>query len=248
MPIKSLVALASVIILSSFGAKAAADLETITVPVRFHIVTDMIMVKDGLEMQSWASQDDIENTILPEVNRIWRPAGIQFEVETIIEHDALDPPNKQELIDYIVESHRNSEGRSDPERITKLNELINWDLHGDDVINVYLVPYLGETSQGNARRRIKRAFVTQYSDKASRAKQPPKKFQLTEPLPFKEGSLSRTVAHEIGHIFRLGHPDRKTQTVFGMLMGGRKSGYDLTQENIETAREAAIKIADHRAP
>ena len=48
----------------------------ITVPIRFHIVSGLSMNKNGLVMESWVTAADIENTILPEVNRIWRAAEI----------------------------------------------------------------------------------------------------------------------------------------------------------------------------
>ena len=232
----------SLLILLSACLSARDDKQAkpqITVPMQFIIVTDMAMTKRGVDMQSWVTRADIEDTVLPEVNRIWAPAGISFVATNIIERDARSPPDKADLLDYIVNARRDAYGRGDPKRIRAMNQLIDWSTHDDEVINIYLVPYLGETSQGNARRRAKRVFVAQFTDKPSRAQNPPARFQLTEPRPFEIGSLSRTLAHEIGHILSLKHPDRQTQTVFGQLMGGRRAGYLLTPEQIEMARERA---------
>lgn len=43
---------------------------TTIIPLRFHIVTDMSMQKNGLEMNSWINKEDIKNTVLPKINRI----------------------------------------------------------------------------------------------------------------------------------------------------------------------------------
>ena len=231
----------TLLLLADSVAIAEAD-ATIVVPVRFHIVLDLPMKKDHLEMMSWVTKNDIENSILPEVNRIWRPAGISFVVESILNSRALSVANQAQLIDGIVNSHRDSRGKSDPKRIKKLNKLIDWTYHNSKIINVYLVPYLGEKSQGNAKPKRKRIFVGQWSDKASKGRKPPEKFQLTEPLPFKTGSISRTIAHEIGHVLGLKHPARATQSAFDLLMGGKRAGYSLTQKEIEFARKKAAKI------
>lgn len=214
----------------------------VVVPVKFHIVTDMPMTKDGLVMDSWVSEADIKETVLPEINRIWAPAGISFKSEKISFSRSLAPDNKTDLVNYIVQAGRDSAGKSDPERIRKLNQLIDWSQHSQTAINVYLVPYLGETSQGNARRKSKRIFLGQYSDKSTRAKRPPKPAKLTEDRPFQIGSLSRTLAHEIGHILRLKHPDKKTQAEFQLLMGGKKQGYTLRRQDKETALRSAQEL------
>lgn len=180
------------IVLFAFGiVDIASGNSTITVPVRFHIVAGLSMEKDGLEMRCWVTKDDIENTLLPEVNRIWQPAGISFATESIFQSHALNSPDQALLIDGIVNSHRDSRGKSDPNRIKELNKLINWEKHHLRIINIYLVPYLGEKSQGNAKPKRKRIFIGQWSDKASKARRIPEKFQLTESRPFKKGSLSR---------------------------------------------------------
>lgn len=196
-------------------------------------------------MYSWVRAEDVSNTIMPEINRIWRKAGIVFKLENIFQNPGTNPQDKSKLIVDIIDARRDSQGKSDPKRIKKLNKLINWDNLHPNAINVYLVPYLGEKSQGNAKPRHRLVLIGQWTDKSSKARNAPEKFQLTESMPFKKGSLSRTVAHEIGHVLGLKHPDKKTQSTFGLLMGGKKAGYSLTQTEIETARRNAVKILNY---
>ena len=212
-------ALASNAISNVSAAHAEAEL---VVPIRFHIVKNMPMKKDGLTMRSWVSRADIISTILPEVNRIWRPASISFVEEKTLHSAAREHPKKAALIEFIVNSRRDSQGKSNPKRIKKLKKLIDWEQHNPDAINIYFVPYLGERSQGNAKRKRRRIFLAQWTDKASKAKKLPEKFQLVETRPFQKGSLSRTLAHEIGHILGLKHPNESNQTEFQLLMGGQK--------------------------
>ncbi|MGE0682779.1 MAG: hypothetical protein AB7P69_17985 [Candidatus Binatia bacterium] len=201
------------------------------------------MEKDGLAMQSWMTENDIEKTILPEVNRIWRAAGVTFTLEKVIDGSALSPPDQRQLLDDIVSAHRNHKGKSDPQRIKKLSRLIDFTSESPVSIHIYLVPYLGETSQGHTQRRHRRIFIGQWSDKASKAREKPERVLLTEERPFQQGSLSRTVAHELGHVLGLKHPHKATQTVFGLLMGGKRPGYSLTPQEIEQARRQAAALS-----
>ena len=57
-------------------------------------------------------------------------------------------------------------------------------------------------------------------------------------------SIARTCAHELGHNLLLQHPDKTTQTKFNRLMGGRRSGYQVTAEEISLARQVASGRAE----
>jgi hypothetical protein len=65
---------------------------------------------------------------------------------------------------------------------------------------------------------------------------------LVEGGNFKQGSFSRTVAHELGHVVGLKHPLPNVPP-FHRLMGGSKPGNDLTEEEKTTAWKTASGLA-----
>ncbi|MCB9066185.1 MAG: hypothetical protein H6629_00055 [Calditrichae bacterium] len=134
---------------SAFGQEPSSE-QPILLEISFHIASDLEMVKDGLRMKSWISEKDIREVVLPEVNRIWQFANIQFQIEQITIDKTTNPPNKSGLIAGIVSAERDENGKSDSKRIKKLNKLFNYDPVKPSLIHIFLVPYLGEASQGNA--------------------------------------------------------------------------------------------------
>ena len=81
-------------------------------------------------------------------------------------------------------------------------------------------------------------------EKFNRGSLSKQKFTLMERKQrFKIGSISRTLAHEVGHLLGLSHPDPKTQKKYGLVMGGKKPGYEFTQEEMVLARKNAVKIS-----
>ena len=239
-PITALANAFTAISLGIVGASHAAP--TITVPVRVHIVRDLVMPKEGLEMQSWVTEQQVRDVIVPEVNRIWRAADVAFRIDAVATAATRRPPDYRERIHAVVTSRRDADGESDPERIRHLGALIAFAPVVAGTVDVYLVPYLGEASQGNAKRSVRRVFVAQWTDKASKGRGLPEQFQLTERGAFVRGSLSRTVAHELGHVLGLRHPDKR-DAVAGLLMGGRMPGEALTAEEVAKARRKAARLA-----
>lgn len=197
------------------------------------------MEKRGVRMNAWVLRSDIETVILPAVNRIWRPAGIRFQLTAIHVPKALYTSQRDAVLSYVLGPQRDRKGRSDPGRIRMLKHFIDPGLEVPHEIAIYLLPYLGENSHGAASQRQRRVLVGQWSDKASAGQQPPERFRLTEPGGVARGSMSRTIAHELGHILGLPHAPPNKRRLFGLLMGTGKPGYRLTREEITAARQAA---------
>lgn len=228
------------------GTRANPVLDLIQVPVRFHLVTDLTLQKGGLSLSGWVSPEDVESTVMPELNRIWRAAGIEFVLERVVRVASLHPSGRSELLERIAAAHRDDDGHADPQRIGWYEQLLDFSEESGRSVNVHLVPYLGETLQGVALPRLRRVLIGEWTDKANRASQPPQRCLLVEEEPFRQGSLSRTVAHELGHILGLKHPDRALRSEQGRLMGGRRPGYHLSEEEIATARSTALSLRGRR--
>ncbi len=218
----------------------------IQLPIRFHIVRGAEMTKKGVALEMWLTPEDVRERILPEINRIWQPAGIQWVIESVVEDDIAQVRGRRRLVEDISVATRETSDRT-----TKIRKLIDVPSHHPAIHNVYFFPYVGETTQGFATFGGSRSVgenpdggnhcvMGVWTDKPSRAKKPPQRFKMSEGLPFKRGSIGRTCAHELGHNLLLQHPDKETQTVFDRVMGGRRPGYALTPEEIKLARTVAV--------
>jgi len=62
----------------------------------------------------------------------------------------------------------------------------------------------------------------------------PNKMRLAEPQRFRQGSVARTAAHELGHLLGLDHMGCDKYCLMGM-----SQGHGLSDEEIATARSAA---------
>lgn len=219
------------------------DLEAITLRVRFLIPRDVVVEVRGRKLDTWITPADLREEVLPEVNRIWRQAGIRFEEESILEVPAVRRDGHADLLEEIAAGGRDERGRSDPTLLEKIRRFFPPDKLDPGSQNVLLFPYIGKTLQGNAVIGGNLAVVGLWTDKDSRGRELPHRVALREPEPFAKGSLGRTIAHELGHGLGLHHPDKDDPLVH-RLMGGRSPGYVLTPGEIEIARDEARRHAD----
>ena len=211
----------------------------IRLPLRIYIVSGVELEQKRVKMTQWITPEQVENTVLPEINRIWKPAKIEWVLDKVVEQPAVEVPNLKEAITCIQNAKRDEYGKSDPTRMPHIHALCGKENGHPAINNLYFFPYMGQTSQGNAGLTGNSAFVGVWTDKPSGGEDRPKKFDLRERGRFREGSIARTSSHELGHNLGLEHPDKKTQKEFDRLMGGKKPGNELIPEEIRKAREIA---------
>jgi len=218
---------------------------TIHLNLRVHIMQDITMVHStGVVMENWITPRDIKETIMPEVNSIWKQANIQWDIESIIEENVVKGDTYEESLTFIAGTKRDAEGHSDSDRLPHLYSLMQpqnmskADELDKNLFHIYLFPFIGNTSQGNAMRPYNWSTVVgTWSNKSNKGGIPEKALLTEDHKSFKKGSLSRTIAHEIGHVLSLQHNQCETDC----LMGGKSQGYLLTNEQIAAARLAASK-------
>ncbi len=213
--------------------------QIITLPIRFHLTQGAKMVVKGQVMENWVQPADLIDSVLTEVNRIWKPAGIRFVVERVQCESLLKPADFTDLVHLVENWKRGDEETAGSGRTDAIAKLLDPAQRHQTTLNVYLLPYIGATYQGYANLGGNQAVIGVWTDKASKAEHPPVKALLTEPEPMRVGSLARTIAHELGHNLSLTHPDKSEVSTVGRLMGGRKQGYALTEEEVTKARKVA---------
>ena len=215
------------------------DDSLLILPIRFRLTQNATMTVKGQAMEMWVKPSDVTGPVPSELNRIWKPARIQFVAERVHYEPLLKPENFEDLLKNIETAKRGDEEQKGSLRTKSISKLLDPTQRSPYVYNVSLLPFIGSTYQGYARIGGKDAVVGVWTDKPSRGEKLPMRTLLIEPEPMNVGSLARTIAHELGHNLGLVHPDLTEVSPFGRLMGGRNQGYSLTPEEIATARQTA---------
>ena len=182
--------------------------ENIKLNIRVHLMESEAWIHPlGSEMNMWVTESDVRQTIIPEMNSIWSQAKIEWMVEGIINEPIVEYNGFEEDIEYIINSERDDEGRSDPARLPLLYNLMNPSYLSSEIeleknlFHIYIFPFIGNTSQGNAMNPYGfHSVVGCWTNKHNRGENPEKTL-LTEPqTEFVRGSLARTISHELGHV------------------------------------------------
>lgn len=207
----------------------------IRLPLAFHIPKRFYQTsKDGMTMNMWLTPYHIA-TIYYEVNRIWAPTGIRFTFAGCCCN--YDEPNLESIQALITLQHAHRDLTEEEDKIRQkailsLSKGLGRNRAG--CLNVHFVPYMGVTRQGNAVGRDTTVLCGVWTDKPSLGQHPPEKTPIKEEGKFKHGSLSRTVAHELGHIMGLNHnPDGQPAPSPNIM--GNPDGYGFTESQIKTA-------------
>ncbi len=231
---------------SSNGAvdNAEVELTVIELNLRVHIMTDITMLHtSGISMSSWVKPSDVNETIIPEMNAIWDQAKVKWIVESIIEEEVVKSSTYEQSIIFLIHTNRDSEGHSDPARLSHLYSLMQPQNRstaeelGKNLFHIYLFPFIGNTSQGNAMSGFGYHTVAgTWSNKHNGGGAPEKTLLIENHNYFVRGSLSRTISHELGHVLHLRHDECPGDC----LMSGGSDGYSLTKAQITEARMEAL--------
>ena len=213
--------------------------------LRVHIMQDILMTHaTGVVMDSWISPEDINEIILPEVNAIYEQADIHWNSESIINEEVVKTDTYQQALNFIVNTNRDANGNSNPARLPLLfsmmqNEHMSSEAQlGKNLFHIYLFPFIGNTSQGNAMSGFNyHSVVGTWTNKHNGGGTPERTLLVERQNSFDRGSLSRTIAHELGHVLSLKH----NECANNCLMAGTNSdGYLLAEGQIIMARIEAI--------
>jgi hypothetical protein len=212
----------------------------INIPVSIHFVNDLNITKSGQRLTPWLTEREIRDVVLPEVNRIWKPAGIVWNIQ-IVDVAKTATSKSEGVARYLEGAARGEDGGSNPELVRNLLSIVPSTDDKVKSIHVCVLPFIGSTLQGLAIPKRQVAFVGQWTDKPSQGRRAPIRCKVIEDGAFVQGSFSRTLAHELGHLLSLQHPDRAARQP-DALMGGGRPGNALTQQEIDMARKAALKL------
>lgn len=257
IPLKSLVIFVILAFISSCSEKSGLpepvirphdddrEMAVIVLNLRIHIMRDIVIPHpSGISLDSWLTPEDVSETVIPEINAIWDQAKIEWDIESVIEEDVVKDAYYEQSINFIANCVRDEAGHADPERLPLLYSMMQPQYRSKadeldrNLFHLYIFPFVGNTSQGNAMKDFNwHCVVGSWSNKHNGGGTPEKTFLVEYHNEFVRGSLARTASHELGHVLNLQH----NQCTYNCLMGGDSDGYLLTKAQVTEARYQAMK-------
>lgn len=186
--------------------KPPAASEFLVIPLRVHVLT----AGDLPELDCKLTDDDVRR-IVGKVNKVWRPAGIHWGLETIVREPAA-------RLDRFKTGRE--EGGRKPASLGLFRVLMPKESRAEEGLNVY---YIHKFSVNGVYLGDRVAFVQET------AKLREVEGGIDEPIP-------RVTAHELGH--SLGLPHRQART---NLLASGTTGTTLNADEVAKAREKAKK-------
>jgi acyl-CoA thioesterase-1 len=218
----------------------ATFLRQLALNLRVHIMqSDPWIHWSNNAMSTWVTSDDLTTKVISRVNEIWRQAGISWTIEDVI----VEPINQYfdylTDIDFIVNSSIDDQGEPDRSRLPLLYNLQQPSNHSSprqlrgNLFHVYIFPFVGNSSLGDAMQEFGwHSVVGAWSNKHNDGNVPEKVFLLESQSEPARGSLSRSIARQLGLVLGLSH------SCDNCLMS--EVGYQIDEPQKNTARTVAI--------
>jgi hypothetical protein len=222
--LSGIVGLCSILLPALTGLAQETGKQMLTMHVRVHLMTGLEFVENRETINNWVTPENFTDSVLPEVNRIWKPAGIQWKADSVVVEAAKTGPELESTL-------RRIEKREEVE-IPTFRQLFAETGRNPKLINLYLIPCVGKAN-GIALRGGTVALVAVWRPKGPDD-------HRRAPLVMSErgaSSVAKACAHELGHTLGLVHPDERE--IERLMQAG--PGTELTPEEIITAREGAAK-------
>lgn len=216
----------------------------IVLPLSVYIPSGITIKTQGTAMRSWLSDQDIKRVIAC-TNSIYHDqnTSIRFQLRGIHRTPARRDGKLRAKLKYLATVTRQHNSKKENKKRVQTYKTIftastlqsNASNHD---INIYLLPFTGNTRQGLTHRASRSIWIAEWSNKYSHR---PTKRSLDTP---RQPSLCKTLGHELGHELGLKHlssmeklsPDAKNR-----LMDG-KAGTRLTEKEKRTIYQYAKAI------